>query len=343
MDTRNCDVRHLDARADLPPGRHDAAMGIRVGLVGAGGVGARHARVLSGFGDVELAGIWDADRAAADALAADVGAPPAPDLAGLLARRLDAVWLCVPPFAHGDLELAVVRAGLPFFVEKPLAADPATAERVAAAVAAAGLPTATGYHWRHLDTVDRARAALAGRTVRLVDARWWGTTPPPAWWSRADRSGGQVVEQATHVLDLLRLLAGEVTEVVGAAAPSTGEGRDVPDATAAVLRLASGAVGTVSTSCVLPAPTAAGLEVVADGTSVHLTETTLRVRTRAGDEDSTPTVDPRTAVDRAFVDVVSGRAAPPGLVDVAEALGTHRLCCAVAEATRTGTTVRVGR
>ena len=117
----------------------------------------------------------------------------------------------------------------------------------------------------------------------------------------------------------------------------------MPDATAAVLRLASGAVGTVSTSCVLPAPTAAGLEVVADGTSVQLTETSLLVRTRYGVEDAEPTVDPRTAVDRAFVDVLSGRPAPPGLVDVAEALRTHRLACAVAEATRTGTTVRVSR
>ena len=151
------------------------------------------------------------------------------------------------------------------------------------------------------------------------------------------------MEQATHVLDLVRVLAGEVAEVTGGAAPSTREGRDVPDATAALLRLESGAVGTVSTSCVLPAPTAAGLEVLADGTSVHLTETSLRVRTRAGDEDLTPSVEPRTAVDRAFADVVAGRPAPPGLVDVAEALATHRLAWAVAEAARTGTTVRVPR
>ena len=81
----------------------------------------------------------------------------------------------MPPFAHGDPEEAVLAAGLPFFVEKPLAADLPTAERVARAVSDAGLPTATGYHWRHLDTVDRARAALAGAAVRLVQARWWGT------------------------------------------------------------------------------------------------------------------------------------------------------------------------
>jgi len=317
-------------------------MGIRVGLVGAGGVGVRHAHTLAGFDDVELVGVCDPDRTAAERLADPLDIAVVEDLARLLDRRPDAVWLCVPPFAHGAPELALIRAGLPFFVEKPLAADLTVAREVADAVVAAGLPTATGYHWRHLETVEQARAALAGRTVRLVDARWWGAAPPPLWWSRQDRSGGQLVEQATHVLDLLRVLAGEVTEVIGGAAPSTVDGRDVPDATAAVLRLDSGAVGTASTSCVLPALTAAGLEVVADGVAVHLTEKALRVRTSDGVDVKEAAVDARNAVDRAFIDVLCGSAASPALVDVTEALASHRLACAVAEATRTGMRVQVG-
>jgi myo-inositol 2-dehydrogenase / D-chiro-inositol 1-dehydrogenase len=315
---------------------------VRIGLVGAGGVGARHARTLAGFDDVDLVGICDPATPFAEALAGELGARSVPDLTGLLRLGLDAVWLCVPPFAHGGLEQSVVRAGLPFFVEKPLAADLHVAETVARAVASAGVPTATGYHWRHLDTVGQARSALSGTAVRLVSARWWGTLPPPAWWSRQDRSGGQVVEQATHLLDLVRLLAGEVVEVAGGAAPSTADGRDVPDATVALLRFGSGSVGTISTSCVLPALTAAGLEVIADGVALELTETALVVRTRDGEMHTEPAVNPRTAVDRAFVDVLSGQAASAGLVDVAEALRTHRLGWAVAEAARTGAPVRVG-
>jgi myo-inositol 2-dehydrogenase/D-chiro-inositol 1-dehydrogenase len=318
-------------------------MTVRVGLVGAGAVGARHARTLAGFDDVELVAIYDPVVASAEALAGETGAGTVDGVASLLAAGLDAVWLCVPPFAHGELELSVVRAGVPLFVEKPLAADLTVAELVADAVAAADLPTATGYHWRHLDTVDRARSALAGTAVRLVAARWWGTTPPPPWWSRQDRSGGQVVEQATHVLDLVRVLAGEVVEVVGGAAPSSAGARDVPDATAAVLRFDSGAVGTISTSCVLPVLTAAGLDVIGDGIAVQLDESALHIRTRDGDEHAQSTVDGRTAVDRAFVDLLSGEAAAAGLVDVAEALRTHRLAWAVAEAARTGAAVRMGQ
>ena len=316
-------------------------MTVRVGLVGAGAVGARHAHTLAGFTDVELMGICDPDTRVRESLAGDLGIRAVPDLETLLAGRPDAVWLCVPPFAHGDLELSVVGAGVPFFVEKPLATDLIVARRVAAAVASAGLPTATGYHWRHLDTVDRAREALSASRVRLVDARWWGPTPRAAWWGRRARSGGQVVEQATHVLDLARVLAGEVTEAVGGAAPSSAEGRDVPDATAVVLRFASGAVGTVSTCCLLPALTAAGLDVVADGLAVRLTETSLRVRTAEGERRQVPAVDARRAVDRAFLDVLTGRPTAPGLVTVGGALHTHALACAVAEAARTGAAVRV--
>src|SRR3712207_3334834 len=159
---------------------------VRIGLVGAGGVGARHARTLAGFPDVEVVGVTDVVPGAADVLAGQLGVPVVADVDRLLARPLDGVWLCVPPFAHGGLELAAVRAEVPFFVEKPLATGVEVAEEVARAVAGAGLPTATGYHWRHLDTVGVARAVCAAHRPRLVDATWLDRVPPPEWWSRRE-------------------------------------------------------------------------------------------------------------------------------------------------------------
>jgi predicted dehydrogenase len=316
-------------------------MTLRAGLVGAGGVGARHGRTLAALEDVELVGVADTVPSAAAALAGELGVP-AFDVDGLLAAGLDAVWLCVPPFAHGELELAVVRAGLPLFVEKPLGAGLDVAEEVAAAVAAAGVPTATGYHWRHLDTVAAARAVCAASPPRLVSVTWLDKVPPPAWWSQAGRSGGQVVEQATHVLDLARVLAGEVVEVEAVAAPSSDPGsRDVDDATAALLRFASGAVGTLTAACAQPAKTHAGLEISCAGAAVELTETSLTITTAEGADRREPTVDARTAVDRAFVDLVVTGARAEGLVDYAEALRTHRLAVAVSESARTGSRVRL--
>ena len=66
------------------------------------------------------------------------------------------------------------------------------------------------------------------------------------------------------------------------------------------------------------------------------------VREPEPESEPEPEVEPRRAVDRAFVDLLSGRNVSPGIVDVAEALRTHRLAWAVSEAARTGLAVRVG-
>lgn len=317
----------------------------RVVVLGAGGVGSRHARVLAGLDGVQVSGVADVDQARAVELAAELRCAAQPDLDGLLALRPDAVWLCVPPFAHGAPERAVLAAGLPMFVEKPLAADLPTAAVLAEEVARAGVPTATGYHWRHLDTVAEARRVLAGQPAVAASAWWVGALPPVAWWRRVSGSGGQVVEQATHVLDLLRVLVGEVVAVqavsarAGVAGPA-GDPEWVDDATAAVLRFAGGQVASLQVSCTADRAVRAGLEVNGDQVVVDLAETALRVLQGGHPvEERTPVVDARREVDAAFVAVVRGEPPTDAVVDYAEALRTHALGCAITLAASTGDTV----
>ncbi|MEU5962568.1 Gfo/Idh/MocA family oxidoreductase [Micromonospora parva] len=315
----------------------------RVGLVGAGGVAQRHARVLAGFDDVELVGVTDVAPEAASALAAQHDGRACADVGELLATGLDAVYVCVPPFAHGPAEEAIIEAGVPMFVEKPVAVDLDTAERIADLVARRGLRTAVGHHWRYLSVLDQARDLLADRPVRMVSGAWLDKVPPVAWWSRRDRSGGPVVEQAAHVLDLIRVLAGEVTEVTayGNGTPPPVDGADIDSVTTAALRFTDGAVGTLSAACVLGWKHRAGLEILADGLALALTEDGLSIRDADG-ERHLP-ADPeaaRVAVDRAFVDAVRG-IGDDVRVPYAEALATQRLALAVADSARTGTTVRL--
>lgn len=316
----------------------------RVGMIGAGGVAQRHARVLSGFDDVEIVGVTDVVPEAAVALAERHDARTFTDVAELLAAGPDAVYVCVPPFAHGPAEEAVIDAGVPMFVEKPVAVDLGTAERIADLVARRGLRTAVGHHWRYLSVLDTARELLADRPVRMVSGAWLDKVPPVAWWSRRDRSGGPVVEQAAHVLDLIRVLAGEVTEVTayGDGTPPPVDGADIDAVTTAALRFATGAVGTLSAACVLGWKHRAGLEILADGLALSLTEDGLLIRDADG-ERHVP-ADPeaaRVAVDRAFVDAVRG-AGDDVRVPYAEALNTQRLALAVADSARSGRAVRLG-
>jgi myo-inositol 2-dehydrogenase/D-chiro-inositol 1-dehydrogenase len=315
--------------------------GTKVGMIGAGGVAQRHARVLSALPGVQVIGVTDVVPAAARNLADALGARVYPDVETLLGAGLDAAYVCVPPFAHGDAERAVVAAGLPLFVEKPISVDWDTATDIADLIAKSQILTAVGHHWRYLGIVEQARELLGDRPVRLVTGAWLDKVPPVAWWPRLDRSGGPVVEQAAHVLDLARHLAGEITEVtaVGNGTPPPVAGADVDGATAATLRFAGGAVGTLAATCVLGWKERAGLEIYADGLALALTETGLVVR----DADGPRTVDSdpegaRIAVDRAFIDAVRGEG-DDIRVPYAEALRTHAVALAVAEAAATGRAV----
>jgi predicted dehydrogenase len=325
-------------------------------------VAARHARVLSGFGDVALVAATDLDPARAAAFSAEFGTAVAADVPDLLAHDLHAVYVCVPPFAHGGPEEHVAAAGVAMFVEKPLAADLPTAEGVAARVAAAGVLARVGHHWRCAEPVQRARELLAGRRVRLVTAVWWDKVPPVPWWAQRSSSGGPVVEQAVHVLDLARFLVGEV-ETVSAAATGTVPGGDVDAATVALLSFAGGAVGTLSAASVLGWKQRAGVEIVADGLVVGVGEDWLEVTdgthgaegaagiggaggTGGAPEPRRSTFDRWTAcvaADRAFVDALHGRPVDPDRSppDHAEALRTHRLATAVARSAATGRPERV--
>ncbi|HEX5541430.1 MAG TPA: Gfo/Idh/MocA family oxidoreductase [Micromonospora sp.] len=311
--------------------------------MGAGNVAQRHARVLAGFGDVELVGVTDVVAESAQSLADQHQVRVFDDMETLIDAELDAVYVCVPPFAHGAAEEAVLDAGLPMFVEKPVAVDLDTALRINALVSKQDVLTAVGHHWRYLEVVDRARQLLAGRAVRLVNGSWLDRVPPVEWWTRRHRSGGPVVEQAAHVLDLIRLLAGEVSQVAafGDGSPPLVDGADIDGVTVAALRFADGAVGTLTSACVLDWKHCAAVEIVAEGLVLQVGEDELMVREDGreyrfrGDPAAA-----RVAVDRAFIDAVRGLGNNIR-VPYAQAVRTHRLACAVAESVLTGETVRL--
>jgi len=144
--------------------------------------------------------------------------------------------------------------------------------------------------------------------------------PSPAWWPRMALGGGQLVEQATHMLDLGRFLAGEVKTVIGQTArvrdwtpppdyrPGEGllsyaEGFDIPDTTALLLHYESGALGTLSCSLVPQATWDVGFRVVADGLLVTINGPNA---SWVGDEQGEATAEPNwvQAVLYEFLDAV---------------------------------------
>lgn len=311
---------------------------LRVGLVGAGGVAARHAATLAGLDGVEVVAVTDVDPARAQALADEHQARVYPTQADLLSdERLDAVWLCVPPFAHGEPERLAIEAGVPFFVEKPLGIGLATAEQIADSVEASGLLTATGYHWRGMPGVERAAQALEASPVRLATGAWLDKVPPVSWWSSRAGSGGQLNEQATHLIDVMRALVGEPVLVHAAAARVDGRDPDLVDpATAAVLCFDNGAVATLAATSALTWKQSAALTLIADGLSIEIGESTTVLRWPDRVEEVPDDGVAKVRVDAEFCDALRRGDAEGVRVPYAQALRTHRVGIALTDSMGSG-------
>jgi myo-inositol 2-dehydrogenase/D-chiro-inositol 1-dehydrogenase len=316
---------------------------IRLGLVGAGWIARLHLEALARLGRTELVGVVSRTTEGATALTDAWGGLPFDDLDRMAeSARPDAAYVCVPPNQAVAIGERLVELGIPFLTEKPLAADdmdgPAS---LAAAIEQAGLIVAVGYHLRALDIVPILRQRLAERPPRIVVARWLAETPPPAWWSRVDEGGGQVIEQATHLYDLARYLVGEA-QVIGAASVRSDDaspGRTVADAAAAVVRFETGAMGSFASAHRLET---ASIEIAfaSDGLL-----TTLRKIPDGGQgdwhvtfDDGHQLLDVRTERDpyeiqaAAFLDALDGGDPGLALSTYADALKTDRLTRAVVAA-----------
>jgi myo-inositol 2-dehydrogenase/D-chiro-inositol 1-dehydrogenase len=120
---------------------------------------------------------------------------------------------------------------------------------------------------------------------------------------------------------------------------------DVDGATAAVLRLRSGAVGTVTAACCLAWKHRAEIELHADDLTITIREDSVTVRTPDGPlHRSLEPDDAKQAADRTFIDAVLDRGAGHTgiLVDYSEGLCTDELACAIATSAMHSEPVTVG-
>jgi predicted dehydrogenase len=231
----------------------------RFGVIGCGAMGQRHARNVVETGAGLVTAVADVDAGRAHILAAEVGARAYADAAGVLAAgEVDAVIVTTPPRIRSDVMLPLVRAGLPLFVEKPPAFDLGEARVCARAIARQGLLTSVGFMLRYQPMTERAQALLAGHQITLVRTMctvgYYLHMQMPLWFLQKEHSGGPLCEQAIHVLDAARYLAGEVTHVFARGdrivRPQLRE-VDAEDTLILAYRFANGALGVHSHSCAI--------------------------------------------------------------------------------------------
>ena len=224
---------------------------VRLGFIGAGGNAGRHMRDLATIEGTELVAFCDVVLEKAEKAAQQYSGTAYEDYDEMLKKAdLDAIYISIPPFAHGDPERAVIKAGLPMFVEKPVHMDVKDAREIAKMVEDAGLITATGYQERYLDVIGTAKELLKDRQVGFFMGYWMGGMPGK-WWRDKSKSGGQILEQTTHEVDLARYLLGEVKTVhaVQRKGLVPDADYDVEEASAVSMEFESGVFGVMFSAC----------------------------------------------------------------------------------------------
>ncbi|WP_405594272.1 Gfo/Idh/MocA family oxidoreductase [Streptomyces sp. NBC_01410] len=180
---------------------------MRIGLIGAGALGALHAVNLSEVPDCRLMAVASeqVSPAALEAIRS-AGADTVGVEEVLDPERVDAVIIATPTDTHAYYALLAIEAGLPVFVEKPLARTPAEARLVRDRAATQGVKLAVGHVVRYFPEYaaasDLVRYGELGSPSVARLARW-NTAPAGVgkWYGDVARSGGLLLDMAIHDVD----------------------------------------------------------------------------------------------------------------------------------------------
>ncbi|MBP1806571.1 Gfo/Idh/MocA family protein [Rubellimicrobium aerolatum] len=253
---------------------------LRLGMVGGGRgafIGAVH-RIASRIDDrwELVAGALSSDAERARASAGDLGIAPDRaysdfrEMARAEAGRadgIDAVSIVTPNHMHADPAIAFLEAGIHVICDKPLAATPEQAERIAQAVAASKARFVLTHNYTGYPLIRQAREMVERGDlgeIRLVQAEYaqdWltesvetgGDNKQAAWRTNPEMAGaGALGDIGTHAFNLLSFVSGLKVEALLADLQSFGAGRQVDDNGHVLLRFDGGARGMLWASQVAP-------------------------------------------------------------------------------------------
>jgi myo-inositol 2-dehydrogenase/D-chiro-inositol 1-dehydrogenase len=249
---------------------------MRIGLIGCGWIAETHLASLSALGE-SVACVCDPDPERRAWAAGLTGGEPFAEWKSLLAHgEPEALLVCTPPRLHREVTIAGLERGLPVYLEKPVARDLDDARAIVAAAARTGVVCAIGYQWRAISWVPQVRELFADRALGLLAVRMFGSTAGRTWFTDQAEGGGQVLERASHGIDLVQAIAGPAVRVsaTGANVPLAGADRpadsEIDDVLALTLELERGAVATIQVVWQrTDLPRTYELDVIGDGARVE--------------------------------------------------------------------------
>jgi predicted dehydrogenase len=194
---------------------------LRTAIVGCGSFAHRHARTLQRLeNDFKMVTFCNRtiEKAAAFSKKYTNGqAPVFADHHEMFSQvPMDVVVVCLPPYAHSDEVEIAANMGIHVFIEKPIALTSEQSWGMVSAAENAGIITQVGFMFRFGEAIEHLKEMIdSGKagSVGLMSARYFCNSLHAPWWRNRDLSGGQLVEQVIHMVDLMRFLMGDAITV----------------------------------------------------------------------------------------------------------------------------------
>jgi predicted dehydrogenase len=217
---------------------------LRVGVIGAGIMGANHARVFAGLPGVTLIGVADPNPQQRELVTRVLGVPAVDNADELLGPGLDAVTIAAPTHLHHDLAMKCIARGIHVLVEKPIASNVDEGREIIAAAEAKGVTLMVGHVERFNPAVQSIKQAIENEDILPIAITRVGPFPPRM------SDIGVVIDLAVHDIDLIRWFTdSEIVEVQPQLSSAVAQREDI-----ALLqfRTASGVLAHINTNWLTP-------------------------------------------------------------------------------------------
>ncbi len=190
-------------------------MPLKVAIVGAGGIGAYHARAVQKAPGLKLAAVVDNQPDRLAAFAKEMKIPRQYDSLEALLKSgdLDALVISLPNYLHAPFAITALKAGVAVMVEKPMATSAAEAEQMIEASQKSGAALMVGHCWRFDKEVRWLKEqVMAGRIGKIIRTKGYGIHVhwgPGGWFTQKKYAGGgALADMGIHAIDTARFLIG---------------------------------------------------------------------------------------------------------------------------------------
>jgi UDP-N-acetyl-2-amino-2-deoxyglucuronate dehydrogenase len=307
-------------------------MTMRVGIIGTGAIAHMHARAYKNIGWTVRA-CTNVTQETGRKFASTHGAEFFERYEDVCRHpEVDVVDVCTFPAFRLEVVTACAAQRKPVQVQKPIAADVATARRMIDAADQAGIVLGVVSQHRFDASSQFLSSALrAGRLGKLLQCdayvKWWRSDeyyarPVKGTWH--SEGGGALITQAIHQIDLLRWFGGPVREVSGMWQLGAAHAIESEDVVSAVMRYASGATGVIQAATAFRPGYPERIELHGTNGSAIVTGDTLTAWDVEGDTGPAPPLARRVASGASDPMAISVEAFERQFLDFGEAITTGR-------------------